>query len=328
VDDEEPPFSFVLVEGTAQMTADDPDHLHWATRIGGRYMGAELAEACGRRNIVPGDLLGRHPHEKIVTRTRRSPTEAAAPRGRWIMIRYVSDHGKKGHRVGERLPTKDLAARLRETLARPLDVWREVYESFSPVDVETGERRPRVPPTGVDLRQAAVLVPILLEPEGARLVYTVRRDHLPDHAGQISFPGGSMEAGDGSLLETALREAEEEIDLSPDLVEVIGELEEMYIPPSNFRVSPFVGLLPPEAELVMAPDEVEAIFTVALDELMSPETFRKIPWTRDGRDYMVPVFAVEDSSTRRNIWGATAAITASLLVRLGWKGYRAVEAES
>jgi 8-oxo-dGTP pyrophosphatase MutT (NUDIX family) len=128
-----------------------------------------------------------------------------------------------------------------------------------------------------------------------------------------------MEPGDDSLLETALRESEEEIDLSPDLVEVIGELEETYIPPSNFRVSPFVGLLPPEAELVMAPDEVEAIFTVSLDELMSPETFRRVPWARDGRDYMVPVFAVEDSNTRRNIWGATAAITASLLVRLGWR---------
>src|SRR3712207_9097064 len=95
-----------------------------------------------------------------------------------------------------------------------------------------------------------------------------------------------MEPGDGSLLVTALREAEEEIDLSPDLVEVIGELEEMYIPPSGFRVSPFVGLLPPEAELVLAPDEVEAIFTVSLDKLMRPETFQRVPWTRDGRDYI------------------------------------------
>ena len=239
------------------------------------------------------------------------------------MIRCVNDRGEKSPGVGESLPSEDLAARLREAVARPLDAWREVYESFSPVDVETGERRPRVPPLGVDSRQAAVLVPVLLEPEGARLVYTVRRDHLPDHAGQISFPGGSMEQGDGSLLETALREAEEEIDLKPSLVEVIGELEEMYIPPSNFHVSPFVGLLPPVAELVMAPDEVEAIFTVSLDELMSPETFRKVPWTRDGRNYIVPVFAVKDSNTQRNIWGATAAITASLLVRLGWKGYHA-----
>src|SRR5919199_1365653 len=207
--------------------------------------------------------------------------------------------GEDRREVRDRLTTEDdLAARLREAVARPLGSWREVYESFSPVDVETGERRPRVPPPGTDSRLAAVLVPILLEPEGAWLVYTVRQDHLTDHAGQISFPGGSSEPGDTSLLETALREAEEEIDLSPDLVETIGELEEMYIAPSGFRVSPFVGLLPPQAELALHPDEVEAIFTVSLDELMSPQTFRKVLWMRDDREYQVPVFAVEGPPPR------------------------------
>jgi 8-oxo-dGTP pyrophosphatase MutT (NUDIX family) len=225
------------------------------------------------------------------------------------------DAGRDVWEAGE--TPEDVAARLREVVGRPLGSWREVYESFSPVDVETGERMPRIPPPGADSRRAAVLVPVLLEPEGARLVYTVRREDLADHAGQISFPGGSVDPEDGSLLETALREAEEEIDLRPDLVEVVGGLEEMYIPPSGFRVSPFVGLLPPEAELVLAPDEVEAIFTVSLDELMRPETFQRVPWTRDGRDYMVPVFAVEGSPPR-NIWGATAAMTAALLARLGW----------
>lgn len=234
----------------------------------------------------------------------------------------MSGAGEHGGEAGEILPAGDLAGRLREAVARPLDAWREVYESFSPVDVETGERRPRVPPPGAGSRRAAVLVPVLMEAEGAHLVYTVRKDHLPDHAGQISFPGGSLEPGDGSLLQTALREAQEEIDLRPDLVEVVGELEEMYIPPSDFRVSPFVGLLPPEAELVLQPDEVEAIFTVSLDHLMSPETLRRVLWTRDGREYEVPIFAVEDTSVRE-IWGATAAITAALLARLGWNGYRA-----
>jgi 8-oxo-dGTP pyrophosphatase MutT (NUDIX family) len=212
----------------------------------------------------------------------------------------------------------DLAHRLREAVSRPLDDWREVYEGFSPVDLETGQRRPRVSPPGSDTRRAAVLVPIIVEGEDARVVYTVRKDHLADHAGQISFPGGSKEARDGSLLETALREAEEEIDLSPELVEVVGELEEMYIPPSNFRVSPFVGLLPPGAEMVLAPDEVEEIFTVSLATLSANETFRKMLWRREGRDYEVPVFAIEG----RNIWGATAAMTAALLARLGWREYR------
>jgi hypothetical protein len=92
----------------------------------------------------------------------------------------------------------------------------------------------------------------------------------------------------------------------------------MYIPPSGFRVSPYVGLLPPHAELVLHPDEVEAIFTVSLDELMSPHTFQKVLWTRDGREFRVPVFAVEGPPPR-SIWGATAAMTAALLARLGWE---------
>ncbi|MDP8940749.1 MAG: CoA pyrophosphatase [Actinomycetota bacterium] len=209
----------------------------------------------------------------------------------------------------------DFPSLLREVVARPLEDWHRVYEAFSPVDIETGERRPRIPPPDESSRRAAVLVPVLLNPDGAELVYTVRKGHLNDHAGQISFPGGSLEPGDDSLLETALREAEEEIDLSREMVEIIGELEEMYIPPSNFRVSPYVGLLPHEAEFVIDPREVEEVFTAPLRDLLSPDTFQKVIWTRDGRDYEVPVFAVEGYE----VWGATAAMTAALLARLGWK---------
>jgi 8-oxo-dGTP pyrophosphatase MutT (NUDIX family) len=231
---------------------------------------------------------------------------------------FRGDMGEVGEDPGIRKSPEDL---LREAVSGPLGDWREVYESFSPVDLQTGERRPRIPPPNADARRAAVLVPVLLEKGDARLVYTVRKANLADHAGQISFPGGSSEPGDDSLLATALREAEEEIDLSPDLVEVVGQLEELYIPPSNFRVSPFVGLLPPEAEMVLAPDEVEEIFTVSLSTLVAPETLRRVLWRRGGRDYEVPVFAVE-GPVLRNIWGATAAMTAALLARLGWREYR------
>ena len=237
------------------------------------------------------------------------------------MIPTVGGFREKAVGTGGDGGVGDPGERLREAVSRPLKEWRAVYESFSPLDRETGERRPRIPPPDRDARRAAVLVPILIEGGDARVVYTVRKDNLADHAGQISFPGGSMEPGDDSLLATALREAEEEIDLRPDLVEVVGELEEMYIPPSNFRVSPFVGLLPPEAEMVIAPDEVEEIFTVPLSTLADPDTLRTVLWSRDGHEYEVPVFAV-DTPTPRNIWGATAAMTGVLLARLGWRGYR------
>jgi 8-oxo-dGTP pyrophosphatase MutT (NUDIX family) len=231
------------------------------------------------------------------------------------MIRLVHEAGKDGHEVGERFASEDFAARLREAVAQPLDGWRELYESFSPVDLVTGERHPRVPESSDDYRRAAVLVPVLLEPEGACVLYTLRKDDLQDHAGQISFPGGVPEPGDDSLLATALREAEEEIDLRRDAVEVVGELEDMYIPPSQFLVRPFVGLLPPEAELVLDPGEVEAVFSVPVEELMSPESFKKVVWEREGRSHEVPVFAVAG----HEIWGATAAMTAGLLARLGWE---------
>lgn len=207
------------------------------------------------------------------------------------------------------------AARLREALAGPLDGWWELYERFSPVDLKTGERRSRAPEPGESPRRAAVLAPILLTPKGPRLVYTLRTDALRDHAGQVSFPGGSVEPGDGSLLETALREAGEELDLRRDLVEVVGELDEVYIPPSSFLVKPFVGLLSPEAELALAPDEVEEVFGVPLEDLAAPGALRKVRLEREGRTFEAPAFAVGGYE----IWGATAAITAGLLVRLGWK---------
>ena len=228
----------------------------------------------------------------------------------------MGDNGRGERGVGKNLNPGELASRLRYAVSEPLEGWREVYERFSPKDLTTGEHRRRTPEVGENCRRAAVLVPILLTPEEACVVYTLRRDDLQDHGGQISFPGGRPEPGDGTLLSTALREAEEEIDLQPRLVEVIGALEDMYIPPSQYLVRPFVGLLPEEAELVLEPEEVEAIFSVSLEELMSPEAFKRVIWRYDDRLYEVPVFAVAG----HEIWGATAAMTAGLLTRLGWEG--------
>ncbi len=210
---------------------------------------------------------------------------------------------------------EDLVRRLKEALSGPLAGWDILYESFSPLDLTTGQRRPRAPESREEARRAAVLVPVMPADSGARILYTLRTDELPDHAGQVSFPGGGIDPEDDSPLATALREAEEEINLSPELVEVLGKLEELYIPPSNFLVSPFVGLLRDGADLVLAPEEVEAIFSISIEELMSPGSLRNVVWERDGRPHEVPLFAVGG----HEIWGATAAITAGLLSRMGWK---------
>lgn len=211
-----------------------------------------------------------------------------------------------------------LVSRLRNGLSTPLEGWQELQSSFAPTDVETGERLRRIPPNLETARRAAVLVPLIPDEGRPRLVYTVRKGHLNDHAGQISFPGGSREPEDHSLTDTALREAEEEIDLPRNAVEVIGSLEDMYIPPSNFLVRPCVGILEPGAKFTLAPDEVEEIFTVELQTLLAPETFARRLWNRDGRNLDVPVFSVTANGKTYDIWGATAAITASLLARLGW----------
>lgn len=222
--------------------------------------------------------------------------------------------------------TNGFESRLRTAAAAPFEGWREVYESFSPVDLATGDRRPRTPPPDSGSRRAAVLIPVIPHAEGPHLLYTLRKGHLQDHAGQISFPGGGMETSDASLLDTALRETREEVGLPSSEVEVLAQLEEMYIPPSDYRVSPFVGLLPTAAELRLAPEEVEEIFTVPLGDLMAADAFQRVPWTRDGRRYEVPVFAVDGIAAGRarpprryEIWGATAAMTAGLLCRLGWE---------
>src|SRR5947209_13196890 len=104
------------------------------------------------------------------------------PAGRCTMIKHMDRSGEN-----EGTTNGDLALRLRMAVRKPLWSWREVYEGFSPTDLETGEQRPRVPEPGEDCRRAAVLIPILLAPEGGRSVYTLRKTDLPDPAGEVSF---------------------------------------------------------------------------------------------------------------------------------------------
>ena len=162
-----------------------------------------------------------------------------------------------------------------------------------------------------DCREAGVLAVLYPAPEDGRsmLVFTERRDHLDDHAGQVSFPGGRREAGE-SLRQTALREAREEIALAPEAVTVLGALTPLYIPPSNYCVHPFVAAAAPAPSLTPADAEVAAILRVPLADLLAPDALTRETWTLHGRATEVPFY---EGVGTPPIWGATSMMLAELL---------------
>jgi 8-oxo-dGTP pyrophosphatase MutT (NUDIX family) len=140
-------------------------------------------------------------------------------------------------------------------------------------------------------------------PEGLQLLLTQRSADLPDHPGQISFPGGRVDEGDASITAAALREATEEIGLPPDRVTVLGQLAH-YETVSGFRVTPVVGWVEPPFEIRTDPVEVAEAFEVPLDFVLDPANrqrhFRMLGALR--RDYWAIPWRT------RYIWGATAAM--------------------
>jgi len=161
-------------------------------------------------------------------------------------------------------------------------------------------------------REAGVLALLLPGDDGPVVVLTVRHDELPDHGGQISFPGGQRDGAE-TLAATALREADEEIGLSPTTVRLLGDLTPLYIPPSNFCVYPFVGAAAYDLSLRPTDREVDQILRVPIDRLLAPETRVVEPWTLHGQEVEVPYYDVDGHT----VWGATAMMLAELLAVLG-----------
>ncbi len=156
-------------------------------------------------------------------------------------------------------------------------------------------------------REASVLAPVFASGDEGHIVLTLRPAHLSHHPGQIAFPGGRREPGE-TALRTALREAHEEIGLHPEHVEVVGALTPLYIPPSNYCVFPFVGVVVSNPPLAPLADEVAEVIRLPVARLLAPEARQCETWTYQGRDVQVPCFFV---GTHR-IWGATAMILAEL----------------
>ena len=157
---------------------------------------------------------------------------------------------------------------------------------------------------------AAVLVPLFVSDGALHAVFTRRRDDLRRHAGEISFPGGRQDDDESDLRLTALREAEEEIGLPPDAVELIGALQPTPTIATSYAIYPFVGRIEPGHEWTPSAGEVAQILELSLPDLRAGYGRRRL--LRRGVPFRTDVYCVGEHL----IWGATARILGDLLDRV------------
>jgi 8-oxo-dGTP pyrophosphatase MutT (NUDIX family) len=161
-----------------------------------------------------------------------------------------------------------------------------------------------------DYREAAVLIPITDRAEPG-VILTQRPDWLRSHAGQVAFPGGKIDPEDANAVAAALREAEEELALPREHVNILGEAD-IYFTGSGYRIAPVVGVIPPDLPLVANPDEVSDWFEVPLAFLLDPANLERRSgiWQGQTRHYY------DMDWQGRRIWGVTAGIIANLARRI------------
>jgi 8-oxo-dGTP pyrophosphatase MutT (NUDIX family) len=178
-------------------------------------------------------------------------------------------------------------------------------------DHELNPEWPEAGEHGPVRRPCAVLIPLTIHPAGASVLLTRRSDHLPQHAGQIAFPGGKIGPQDRAPVNAALREAYEEIGLHPQFVDILGRLED-YRTATGFDIAPFLCIVRPGFSLVPDHNEVAEILEVPLAFLMSPANhqIREVIWRgRPRRFYAMPY-------KKHYIWGATAGMLRRMYERL------------
>jgi 8-oxo-dGTP pyrophosphatase MutT (NUDIX family) len=165
----------------------------------------------------------------------------------------------------------------------------------------------KLDPPEPPLKAAAVLVPIVEHASGLTVLLTKRTDHLHAHAGQVSFPGGRAEANDVDVVDTALREAHEEVGLPRDRVQVLGPLN-TYSTVSSYVVTPIVGLVQPPFHLNLDAFEVAEAFEVPLSFVVDSKNHRRTTREFENRTRVFFVLPFQG----RNIWGATAGMLVNL----------------
>lgn len=170
------------------------------------------------------------------------------------------------------------------------------------------------PAPGAAKREAAVLVPLLERKGDLSIVYIRRADHVESHRGQVAFPGGRVDPADRTLLDTALREAREEVGLAPEWVDVLGGFSTISTLTSGMAVAPFVGLIMREVTFRPDPNEVAEVFEVPLAALSDPRYRGSYEWKREGAPpsrYPAILYCGQI------IWGLTLRITERLLEIMG-----------
>ncbi|MBV8053912.1 MAG: CoA pyrophosphatase [Deltaproteobacteria bacterium] len=171
--------------------------------------------------------------------------------------------------------------------------------------VDTVER----PQPGTELKTAAVLVPLLHREGELHVLYTRRSDHLASHRGEVAFPGGRFDWRDAHLLAAALREANEEVGIEPQAVEVLGSFEGRRTHSTHIMVTPFVGMIHGTPDLRPDPKEVAEIFEVPLCALADPRYRGVHRWHRNGTASIRPAILYQ----QQVIWGLTYELTMRFL---------------
>ncbi len=198
---------------------------------------------------------------------------------------------------------------LRDRLAAPLPGREAQFKMAFAHRVEELQRKLNPPDNA---KTACVLLAIWQELDVWHTALIRRTENPRDrHSGQISFPGGRHDEGDDSFVYTALREANEEIGILPQKVEVLGEMTDLYIPVSNFIVRPFVGFLTEPPAFQLQPGEVQQVFAPTLSYFQDPASRSTADVMVGGQLLVreVPCFMIED----RPVWGATAMILSEFL---------------
>ena len=171
---------------------------------------------------------------------------------------------------------------------------RGLLKSRQPKDIQVGP---------YSYRHAGVLIPLLEDKGDYKILFTKRTDTVEHHKGQISFPGGAVDEEDSSLLETALRESEEEIGLLKRDVDILGRIDDTLTVASDFIIRPFVGFVPFPYDFVISEEEVERLIIVPMDVFQSENSENDVYAVEfEGRTYHTKAYEYNGDV----IWGATA----------------------